>query len=197
MGATLSYSDMKALIMGSVDKVTDAADKTITGGRLNMTAAVLALSALMTQRGIFAPPPSPPAAATSPPPSGGSSSPLSASPALLLTPPGSASAATRTPPFAPTAPNMRPVCGTTGLKGQPANQSSTASGGYSVAAGNAVDGNCSKRRISQGSCAQTREFELQWEWVGWWAGIGVAPVAAAAPGTQFTAHHCSHVVTMR
>lgn len=139
---TLVYGDLKSLIVSSVDKVPGAANKTITGGRLNVAAAISALDALLTSRGVpklQAPSPSPPPSAPPPP------SPLPPPPQPTSLPSSNATVAVS--PIA--------VCGTTPLAGlNSATQSSTAGG---ARANLAIDGECRKRRVWQGSCSQTSE----------------------------------------
>lgn len=147
-GVTLGYADLKSLILNSVDKVADGADKTITGGRLNVSAAMTALGQLLVQRGAItpvslptaSPPPAPRPPAPRPPPAGG---------AVYN---GGTSLA-----FA------APVCGTSPLRGlNSATQSSTV---LTYQANHAIDGECKKRRLWQGSCSRTSEPRAC-AWVG-------------------------------
>lgn len=144
-GVTLGYADLKSLILNSVDKVADGADKTITGGRLNVSAAMTALGQLLVQRGAItpvslptaSPPPPPRPPAPRPPPAGG---------AVYN---GGTSLA-----FA------APVCGTSPLRGlNSATQSSTV---LTYQANHAIDGECKKRRLWQGSCSRTKLQENPW-----------------------------------
>lgn len=147
-GVTLGYSELKQLIVSSVDKVQDAADKTITGGRLNVTAAMLALDAMLAQRG------------------GGGPQPASGAPGAAGTQPVAPVAPNPNPPVQPAAPQppatngTQPpalVCGGSALAGlNSAVQSSTAGGAKANAA---IDGKCSKQ-VQLGSCSQTRECVL-------------------------------------
>ena len=138
----LGYADLKSLIIGSVDKVDDGADKVITGGRLNVTAAMLGLEALLTTRGVGPavvpaisppPPPSPPPPSPAPPPP---PLPLAAQPSVLMA---------VTPP----------VCGMSPLRSLNSATQSSSQGANK--ANLAIDGECRKRRVWQGSCSQTSE----------------------------------------
>ncbi len=134
---------MKSLIVSSVDKVPGAANKTITGGRLNVAAAMSALDAMLTARGVpkLAP-------ASPPPPSPPPPSPALPLPVLPVQPNGSAVIAT----------SPSTVCGTTPLAGlNSATQSSTSG---AANANLAIDGDCRMRRVWQGSCSQTSEWWL-------------------------------------
>ena len=144
-GVELGYADLKSLIIGSVDKVADGADKVITGGRLNVTAAMLGLEAMLTSRGVgpaitpqlivSSPPPPPPP----PPPS-----PVAMPPPMLPAPAYLVMAV------------AAPVCGMSPLRSlNSATQSSTQG---TSRANLAIDGECRKRRVWQGSCSQTREW---------------------------------------
>lgn len=138
---TLGYAEMKKLIVESVDKVTDGADKTITGGRLNVTAAMLALDAMLEGKNSSAAPAAPAQPAV----------PAPATPAVQP----AVQTAQPQPPATPSKPAPTAVCGTSPLAGlSSATQSSTAGGSK---ANLAIDGECRKRRVWQGSCAQTRE----------------------------------------
>jgi hypothetical protein len=138
---TLGYADLKSLIVGSVDRVPDAADKTITGGRLNVSAAMTALEALLVQCGAVAlsRPPSP--VRRPPPPRPRPPPPVPSGPGVAILGAGGGVAA--------------PVCGTSPLRGlNSAAQSSTVRG---YGANAAIDGECKKKRLWQGSCARTSE----------------------------------------
>ncbi|KAL4451625.1 hypothetical protein ABPG75_007287 [Micractinium tetrahymenae] len=170
-GVTLSYGEMKSLIVSSVDKVPGAANKTITGGRLNVAAAMSALDALLTSRGVpklATPSPSPPPPSPPPPPP----------PSPPTQPSGSATVAT--------SPGV--VCGTTSLAGlNSATQSSTAG---SAKANLAIDGECRKRRVWQGSCSQTSRQAS-----AWWAVKLPAPKTLLSLSIQ-TASDCNCAVDL-
>ncbi|PSC76977.1 peptidase S8 [Micractinium conductrix] len=163
-GITLGYAELKSLILSSVDKVDDGADKVITGGRLNVTASMLALQVLLASRGVqnplgepsaaSPPPPSPPPPRPSPPP------PRPASP-----PPPAAGT------YMSAGIDTAVVCGTTPLRGLGSATQSSTNGVYD--ANLAIDGVCTKKRMWQGSCAQTMR-----QGNPWWA---VQLAAAARP----------------
>jgi hypothetical protein len=138
----LGYADLKSLIIGSVDKVDDGTDKVITGGRLNVTAAMLGLESLLTTRGarpVVVPPTSPPPPPSSPPPSPAPPPPplpLAAQPSVVMA---------VTPP----------VCGMSPLRSLNSATQSSSQGANK--ANLAIDGECRKRRVWQGSCSQTSE----------------------------------------
>lgn len=156
-GVTLTYGEMKSLITASVDRVAAASDKTITGGRLNVAAALVALDMMLTARGVSKAvvpqtqlsPPSPPLPRPPPPPRPSPPPPTSLPPP---TAPGGAGAGV--------AVASPPVCGTTVLRGlNSATQSST----NGVYRGNlAIDGDCRKRRVALGSCSQTTSQPNSW-----------------------------------
>ncbi|PRW20948.1 peptidase S8 isoform A [Chlorella sorokiniana] len=159
-GVTLGYADLKKLIIDTVDKVPDGADKVITGGRLNVTAAMLALETMLNERG--APPAGGQPAGGQPaiPPGDGGSG--GQEPTVVSPPPDS--------PVSPPLPSPSPtpaaapgkVCGGSPLAGlNSASQSSTSG---TSKANLAIDGDCIKRRLTQGSCAQTL-----YEPNPWWA----------------------------
>lgn len=150
-GVTLGYADLKKLIIETVDKVPDGADKVITGGRLNVTAAMLALEAMLDQRGV---PPASGQPAIAPPEDGGAGA-GGQETAVVSPPPDSPAAPAQPSPVpSPIAPPGK-VCGGSPLAGlNSASQSSTSG---TSKANFAIDGDCVKRRVMQGSCAQTRE----------------------------------------
>lgn len=170
-GVTLGYADLKKLIIETVDKVPDGADKVITGGRLNVTAAMLALEAMLNARGAQ---PAGGQPALSPAEEGAGGSPQE--PAVVSpTPDGSESPPPPLPVPSPAAPPGK-VCGGSPLAGlNSASQSSTSGASK---ANFAIDGNCVKRRVTQGSCSQTRECDMRSCWSGhveWLAGADLGP----------------------
>lgn len=146
-GVTLGYAELKKLIIETVDKVPDGADKVITGGRLNVTAAMLALDAMLNERGA--------------PPAGGqptlnpAEGETGGQETAVVSPPSDSPVP---PPLPSPLPSPAPpgkVCGGSPLAGlNSASQSSTSG---TSKANFAIDGDCIKRRVTQGSCAQTRE----------------------------------------
>lgn len=169
---TLGYAELKKLIIDSVDRVQDGSDKTITGGRLNATRAADELEKLLAAKGA-APAATPAAQQPQAPQAPNATVPL--------------------PPPKPTNPlpggsggtTGGPVCGTSQLAGlSSATQSSTAGGSK---ANLAIDGECRKRRVWQGSCAQTREWgcggqpgcRRGGEWKPGWQPCGCCRMASA------------------
>lgn len=144
---TLGYAELKKLIIETVDKVPDGADKVITGGRLNVTAAMLALEAMLNERGA-SPAGGQPALNPAEGGTGGQET-------AVVSPPSDSPVP---PPLPSPTPSPAPpgkVCGGSPLAGlNSASQSSTSG---TSKANLAIDGDCIKRRVTQGSCAQTRE----------------------------------------
>lgn len=164
-GVTLGYAELKKLIIDSVDKVPDGADKVITGGRLNVTRAADQLEALLAAKGA-APVATPGAQPAVQPQVPNTTVPTPLRPTPL---PGGSGGTTG-----------GPVCGTSQLAGlSSATQSSTAG---SSKANLAIDGECRKRRVWQGSCAQTREST-------WAAVYASGRCSSAAPLVCLTRRH--------